>query len=139
MRYLLDTDTCSFALRKTHGIRERLGKMNAGHFAVSAVTLAEAWTGCRKTEHEERLLAAWAHLLSPLPVLDFDRRCADHYSTIRAHLELRGAMIGSNDCMIAATALAHDLTLITGNLRELRRVPRLRVEDWTTARSRRVR
>ena len=38
--------------------------------------------------------------------------------------------IGHNDLFIAATALAHDLTLVTHNVREFGRVPRLRIEDW---------
>ena len=42
----------------------------------------------------------------------------------------RGQMIGGNDLMIAAIALAHDLTLATHNGGEFRRVPDLRVEDW---------
>lgn len=37
---------------------------------------------------------------------------------------------GGNDLMIAAIALAHDLTLVTHNGDEFRRVPNLKVEDW---------
>ena len=52
-----------------------------------------------------------------------------HYARIRDHLELRGQIIGGNDLMIAAIALAHDLTVVTHNCGEFNRVPGLRVED----------
>jgi tRNA(fMet)-specific endonuclease VapC len=40
------------------------------------------------------------------------------------------APIGPNDLMIAAIALAHDLTLVTHNTAEFSRVPGLRLDDW---------
>jgi tRNA(fMet)-specific endonuclease VapC len=46
------------------------------------------------------------------------------------HLEAIGSRIGPNDLLIAATALANDLTLVTHNVREFSRVLGLRVEDW---------
>jgi tRNA(fMet)-specific endonuclease VapC len=46
---------------------------------------------------------------------------------------LRQEPIGERDLLIAAIALANDLTVVTGNIRESRRVPGLRVEDWAGA------
>ena len=53
-----------------------------------------------------------------------------HYGRIRVHLESVGEVIGPNDLLIAAHACAADLTIVTGNEREFRRVPGLRVENW---------
>ena len=53
-----------------------------------------------------------------------------HYGRIRVHLESAGEEIGPNDLLIAAHACAADLTVVTGNEREFRRVPGLRVENW---------
>jgi tRNA(fMet)-specific endonuclease VapC len=53
-----------------------------------------------------------------------------HYGSIRTRLESAGATIGPNDLLIAAHARAADLTIVTGNDREFRRVPGLRVENW---------
>jgi tRNA(fMet)-specific endonuclease VapC len=130
-RYLLDTDICSFALRNAGGIRKRLARVKSSDLAVSTVTLAEGWTGSRKSASPERWLTAWRHLVAPWVVLDFDAACADVYSSIRSTLERRGTMIGGNDCMIAATALANELVLVTHNVEEFDRVPGLRVTDWT--------
>jgi tRNA(fMet)-specific endonuclease VapC len=55
----------------------------------------------------------------------------EHYAEIRAHLHKKGQMIGANDLMIAAHATDAGEILVTGNEREFRRVPALRIENWT--------
>ena len=51
------------------------------------------------------------------------------YAEIRDDLEIRGAIIGPNDLLIAAIALANDLTLVTSD-NEFSRIEGLRTEDW---------
>jgi tRNA(fMet)-specific endonuclease VapC len=65
-----------------------------------------------------------------LPALPLPEAAAEAYGTIRADLEAKGAMIGNNDLWIAAHALAADLTLVSNNLREFRRVSGLRLQNW---------
>ena len=67
--------------------------------------------------------------LSPFRSLPFDDAAARHYAEIRDDLETRGAIIGPNDLLIAAIALANDLTLVTSN-HEFSRIEGLRTEDW---------
>jgi tRNA(fMet)-specific endonuclease VapC len=55
---------------------------------------------------------------------------ADAYAEIRAHLRTRGTPIGNNDLWIAAHALALDVTLVSNNIREFKRVPQLKLEQW---------
>jgi tRNA(fMet)-specific endonuclease VapC len=66
----------------------------------------------------------------PLETVAFDDRSAEHYGLIRADLEREGRPIGPNDLLIAATARARDLTLVTRNTDEFRRVVALRLENW---------
>ncbi|MFU8807459.1 MAG: type II toxin-antitoxin system VapC family toxin, partial [Bradymonadaceae bacterium] len=66
----------------------------------------------------------------PFKSVAFDDPCADHCGRVRAELAAQGTPIGPNDLLIAATALAHDLTLVTHNIREFSRVTGLRMEDW---------
>jgi len=68
--------------------------------------------------------------LAPFVSLPFDDRCAERYAALRADLAGRGQLIGPNDMLIAATALAHDLILVTHNTREFSRVVGLKIEDW---------
>jgi tRNA(fMet)-specific endonuclease VapC len=65
--------------------------------------------------------------------LPFDFRCVPDYAKTRHHLEINGEIIGGNDMMIASTALAHGLTLITHNSGEFARVPGLLWEDWAVS------
>ena len=78
----------------------------------------------------KRLLTSF---FAPLISLPFDDACAEEYGALRATLAAAGRPIGPNDLLIAATALAHDLTLVTHNLREFSRVAGLKIEDWEQA------
>jgi tRNA(fMet)-specific endonuclease VapC len=71
-----------------------------------------------------------ADLMAQFVVLPFDEPAAEEYGQLRAHLTAVGQLIGPNDMMIAAIALANRLTLVTHNTSEFNRVPRLVVEDW---------
>ena len=62
--------------------------------------------------------------------LPFDDEAAEAYSRIRADLEKIGKPIGPNDLLIAAIAIANDVTLVTHNTGEFGRVKELRIEDW---------
>lgn len=72
-------------------------------------------------------LELFRELFASLP---FDDEAAAVYARIRGDLTSRGVLIGGNDMMIAATALAHGLTLVTHNTGEFSRIPRLMIEDW---------
>ena len=73
----------------------------------------------------------WMHFSQPFQSLPFDSACVPEYARIREHLESQGSSIGANDLLIAAIALTHGLTVITNNTDEFKRVPGLRVEDWS--------
>jgi tRNA(fMet)-specific endonuclease VapC len=68
--------------------------------------------------------------LSPFTSVAFDDGAASYYGRIHADLDRAGELIGPNDLLIAAMALANDLVLVTHNVKEFGRVPGLRWEDW---------
>jgi tRNA(fMet)-specific endonuclease VapC len=98
--------------------------------AVCTITLAEAWAGAARSADPLGARRAWDALFKLLAVLPFDEGAAQAYAVIRPDLERRGAMIGGNDCLIAAVALSRGLVVVTGNLGEFGRVPGLQVESW---------
>jgi tRNA(fMet)-specific endonuclease VapC len=97
---------------------------------ISSITRAELLYGARRSARVAENLRLLAAFFAPLVSLPFDDACAEHYGALRASLAAAGRPIGPNDLLIAATALAHDLTLVTHNLREFSRVTGLKVEDW---------
>ena len=97
--------------------------------AIPSVVRAELLFGAKKGGSERHLLAMRG-FLSGFPELPFDEKCVEVYAEARAELERTGGRIGALDLLIAATALAHDLVLVTHNTQEFARVPGLRLEDW---------
>lgn len=131
MRYLIDTTTVSFAMRAQRNVASRLESCRRADLAITSVALAEGLFGCaRLGASGQRQWAVWQALAAEWHVVPFDRACAEHYARLRADLERRGCAIGDRDMMIAATALAHDLILVTDNDAEFCRIPGLRVENW---------
>ena len=86
--------------------------------------------GSQKSLRQERNIAVQRAFFSRYVSLPFDDLAADQYALIRADLEGRGQLIGANDLLISAIALAHDLTLVTHNTAEFSRVVGLQLEDW---------
>ncbi len=130
MLYLMDTSTCSFALRSEYGVDRRMAGMKASDAAISVIVLAEAWAGSRKSSKPDLWRERWRKLIATWSILPFDESCAEVYAQIRHDLERRGTMIGIHDCQIAATALTHGLIVVTDNDVEFKRVPGLKVENW---------
>lgn len=129
MIWLLDTNVLIHAVRgRPLGVRAHLQQQSPDDLAVSSITIAELWHGAEKSSNPARRREAWKSVIEPFQVLAFDRDAAEQHARIRHHLRHRP--IGERDLLIAAIALAHDLTLVTHNAAEFSRVPRLRVEDW---------
>ena len=131
MRLLLDTNTCIEILR---GRNAALLAMYAGQpradIALSAVVRSELLTSAllsAKPDENRQIAEAFCALF---PCLPFDAQVADIHAEWHARLRRAGNIIGARDLMIAATALAHKLTVVTHNTDEFRRIDGLVVEDW---------
>lgn len=79
---------------------------------------------------KSRLADNVRRILAELVVLPLEPPADEHYGDIRLALERAGTPIGPNDLLIAAQARALDLTLVTANEREFKRVAGLQVENW---------
>jgi tRNA(fMet)-specific endonuclease VapC len=131
VKYLLDTNICVALIRQQPAaLIGRITSHAPGDIGVSSITLAELAHGVEKSTQPAQNLHALEQLLLPLELADFDQSAALAYGKIRAQLERDGQIIGSMDLLIAAHAISLETTLVTNNLREFQRVPRLNVEDW---------
>ena len=129
MTHLLDTDVCITVLRgRDRRAQTRLREMPGT--AVSAITVAELAYGAARSRAPDTNRAEVRGLTAALRVIELDVEAAWHAGQIRADLAQRGIPIGGYDVLIAGVARSRDLTLVTGNVREFRRVPDLRVEKW---------
>ena len=131
MKYLLDTNICIYALKnRPLAVLERLQAVGRGAVALSVITVLELRQGAEKSQQREANHSRLDFFFAPLRIFPFDEEAAAVAARIRAHLERQGTPIGDLDSLIAAHALARDLTLVTNNLREFARVPGLSTENW---------
>lgn len=110
---------------------KRLASYPVGEIGISVITLAELEYGASKSGYPTKNRAALEQFISPLNVAPFDKQATASYGKIRALLEKRGTPIGAMDLLIAAHALSLGVRLVTNNVKEFKRVPGLRVENWT--------
>jgi tRNA(fMet)-specific endonuclease VapC len=130
-QFLLDTDTCIYALKQHSRVIERLLAAAREDVAVSVITEAELRTGAAKSSSPSRTLGLVENFLAPITRIEFTSDDAIAYAAIRSKLERAGPPIGPLDTLIAAQAVARRLVLVSNNEREFRRVPGLTVENWS--------
>jgi tRNA(fMet)-specific endonuclease VapC len=127
---MLDTNIVSTMMREPRGrIHQKLRYRDRDAAGVSVVTAAELRFGAYK-DGRKSVRDEVENFLNLVPILAFDVPADRRYGEIRAYLVSIGRSIGSNDLLIAAHALALDLTLVTANTGEFSRVPGLKLENW---------
>jgi tRNA(fMet)-specific endonuclease VapC len=127
---MLDTDTVSLYLRDDRSVASKLSAHRPSEVCLSSITLGELRFGADK-RGSRRLHRMIDTLLASVESVAFDSTAAAMFGRVRAHLEARGKPIGALDTLIAAHALALDLTLVTDNTRHFSRVDALRTESWS--------
>ncbi len=133
MLYLLDTNACVAYLRRVDSpVRQRLAQHAAADIVVCSVVYAELRYGALRNANPARAQAQLASFLANFVSLPLDDPAAEIAAAVRADLATKGTPISPHNLLIAAIALASDLTLVTHNTREFGRVNGLRIEDWET-------
>lgn len=130
LRYMLDTNLCVRVLRDRPASARRRFNETSEALCISTVVLTELLHGAAKLERPVENRRALEDFAARLDVLPFDAAAADHAADTHAVLEGRREPIGAYDLLIAGHARSRGLTVVTGNLREFRRVEGLRCEDW---------
>ncbi|WP_411824613.1 type II toxin-antitoxin system tRNA(fMet)-specific endonuclease VapC [Leptospira sp. 'Mane'] len=130
--FLLDTNICIFLIKKKSTILlDKLKKnYNKGIF-ISSLTLAELEFGIENSEHKEKNKLSLFEFLSIFEILPFEQSDTQAFGIIKADLKKSGNLIGSIDALLAAQAISRNLTFITNNTKEFKRVKNLKIEDWT--------
>jgi len=132
MKFLLDTDTCIYALRQNPAVLKHLLARGREDIAVSVITEAELRTGAAKSTSAAKTLGLVENFLRPLGIVEFTSNDAASYAQVRAKLERAGTPIGPLDTLIAAQAVARKLVLVSNNEREFSRIAGLSIENWAS-------
>jgi len=129
--YLLDSNVCIRLLnQQDHRIEQQFRNHAPSEIALCSVVKAELLYGARHSQRLESNLHRLELFFSPLVSFSFDDVCAEIYAHIRHRLTVHGQLIGPNDLLIAAIAMANDAVLVTHNQREFGRISGLQLCDW---------
>lgn len=129
MKYLLDTNALTAWIKKDPRFIVQIQTKAPSDLAISVMTEHEVLFGIASNPGL-RLRAVTEGVLKLLPKLVLSSREVSFAAQIRANLKMRGLPIGPYDLLIAATALANDMVMVTHNTSEFSRVVGLKVEDW---------
>ena len=127
--YLLDTCILIPIFKRDCNVQKRVWDIGFDQVFVPEPVLAELLVGAYKSGIPEELdhiqwVRRYFNVLPASPAV-FDR-----YARLRATLEKQGMRLDSFDLLIAATALEHNLILVTGNIKQFSRIPDLKLENW---------
>jgi tRNA(fMet)-specific endonuclease VapC len=132
--YVLDTNVCSALMAGRPDVLTRLSRVNRADVVLPQPVLAEIAYGLERLPMSKRradLQARFDLIKGEIRRLEWTDAVSDAFGMIKAVLERRGHRIEDFDAAIAAHAQAVDGTLVTANIRQMTRVPDLRVEDWS--------
>ena len=128
-RYLLDTDTVSYALRGEGRVAARILEHAPSDLCISAITLAELRFGAER-KRSQKLRRAIRSFVKDIAVVEFDALAAERFAEVAADLEQGGTPIGAFDTLVASQALSRGLVVVTNNTRHFGQVAGLKVENW---------
>ncbi len=131
IKYMLDTNILIYTIKNRPKKVRKAFKRHSDYLSMSSVTLGELIYGAEMSAQVTRNLQDIEGLAARMDVLPFDYQAATHFGQLRVELTKTGKPIGPYDSMIAGHARSLGLILVTNNMREFKRVPGLRVENWT--------
>ena len=129
--YLLDTDTIVFNLKGNAAVRKNLLFHINDPIKISAITLMELYYGAYKSQKVTGNLAKIKTIEQSLEIIPVGIESVEIFGMLKSKLEKAGSRLDDFDLIIAACALAHNLTLVTNNEKHFQRIEGLKLTNWT--------
>jgi tRNA(fMet)-specific endonuclease VapC len=127
MRYLVDTDWLIDALVGLPEAVATLKALTPAGLGISIISVGEIYEGAYGASDPAAELARHREFLAPFPLLSLTDPIMERFARMRARLRQQGELIPDLDLLIAATAIEHDLILLTRNRRHFERIAGLRL------------
>jgi tRNA(fMet)-specific endonuclease VapC len=129
--YLLDTDTIIYSLKGNQAIAKNLERHVEDAMRISVITMMELYFGAYKSKKFEANIAKVRTIEQTFEILSADKEIADVFGAIKASLQKSGNPLDDFDLIISATALAHNLVLVTNNMGHFGRIKGLKLANWS--------
>lgn len=130
MRYVLDTNTLIYFFKGLGDVSKHMLAQSPSEIAIPTVVLFELEVGIAKSTSPRKRKSQLQEITALVKVLPFGITESKSAAQIRVKLEKQGLPIGPYDVLIAATALANNMILVTHNQKEFGRIEGLKIEDW---------
>ena len=128
--YLLDTDTVIYSLKAHPIVLENLKLHFHEPLKISVITLMELYYGAYKSKKTTSNLAKIKTLENSLDVLVLGKESVEIFGMLKSNMEISGTPLDDSDSVLASCALAHNLTLVTNNLKHFQRIDGLKIANW---------
>jgi tRNA(fMet)-specific endonuclease VapC len=128
--YLLDADIVIYNLKGHPVVRKNLERHLHDVLRISVITLMELYYGAHKSQKVAGNLAKIKTLESELEIIPLGRETAEVFAILKANLERTGTPLDDFDVILASCALAHDLVLVSNNIRHFERIDGLKLVNW---------
>jgi len=129
--FLLDTDTIIYNMKGSEAIKKNLLHYMDAPMKISVINLMELYYGAYKSEKLTSNLAKVRTLESTFEIIPNAKESAENFGMLKASWEKAGTRLDDFDLAIASCALAHNLTLVTNNLKHFSRIEGLKITNWS--------
>lgn len=130
--YLLDTNICIFYLKGKFDLGKKIDEeVGIENCAISELTIAEMRFGAENSDRVSQnriVIDAFQAKIQILPTFP----SFDVYAFEKARLKRLGTPVHDIDLFIGATAIVHNLIMVTNNVKHFQRIQGIQIEDWTT-------
>lgn len=128
--YIIDTNTLIYFFKGMGNVATKFLSISPQNIAIPAIVIHELEYGIAKSSAPKKRQAQLKEMCSLVNILTLGEREARISASIKATLEKKGTPIDPYDVLIAGTALVHQGILVTNNIKEFSRVPKLKTENW---------
>lgn len=129
--YLLDTNIISFFVKGNPIVAKKINNTPISSITSCVFVHSECYYGIKNEEQALRLIPTYNGIFETIQILEFSLDSAKEFTKQKKRLKESGNIIPDFDLMIACTALANDLILVTNNTKHFERIEGLELEDWT--------
>ena len=130
MKYLLDTNICIFFMKGLYDLDRKIDFTGIDNCYISEITLAELKFGVENSENKKKNRLALNNFIEGIRIVPI-YNSLDLYAVEKVRLREKGNIIDDFDLMIGVSSISNDMILITNNIKHMKRIKNIRIEDWT--------